>query len=197
MQAFGRLRLDVENCIVELVDSGMARRIQEDGQPPRFSALRPRDGLFATIPLKGATDIDASVQIAIMCWPVIDPLGRYEYAKQKIAAGDEKQARQWIKSHDLYWKGGEAEMSEGSPTRILERGDERPEHIPGRLDGAVGELARAYTQMPILGSVPLLENDFVVRRRRRLAWLGWTTACLAAAVIISGSVVYYYVTRAS
>ena len=56
---------------------------------------------------------------------------------------------------------------------------------------------RAYTQMPILGSVPLLENDFVVRRRRRLAWLGWTTACLAAAVIISGSVVYYYVTRAS
>ncbi|MEQ1945913.1 MAG: GNVR domain-containing protein [Bryobacteraceae bacterium] len=56
---------------------------------------------------------------------------------------------------------------------------------------------RAYTQMAILGSVPLLENDFVVRRRRRLAWLGWTTACLAAAVIISGSVVYYYVTRAS
>ncbi|MEQ1886181.1 MAG: GNVR domain-containing protein [Bryobacteraceae bacterium] len=56
---------------------------------------------------------------------------------------------------------------------------------------------RAYTQMAILGSVPLLENDFVVRRRRRLAWLGWTTACLAAAVIIAGSVVYYYVTRAN
>jgi polysaccharide chain length determinant protein (PEP-CTERM system associated) len=54
---------------------------------------------------------------------------------------------------------------------------------------------RAYTQMAILGSIPLLENDFVVRRRRRLAWLGWTTACLAAAVVMSGSVVYYYVTR--
>ena len=54
---------------------------------------------------------------------------------------------------------------------------------------------RAYTQVAILGSVPLLENDFVVRRRRRLAWLGWTTACLAATVIMSGSVVYYYVTR--
>ncbi len=54
---------------------------------------------------------------------------------------------------------------------------------------------RAYTQMAILGSVPLLENDFVVRRRRRLAWLGWTTACLAAAVVMSGSVVYYYVTK--
>jgi protein tyrosine kinase modulator len=54
---------------------------------------------------------------------------------------------------------------------------------------------RAYTQMAILGSVPLLENDFVVRRRRRLAWLGWTTASLASAVVMSGSVVYYYVTK--
>jgi uncharacterized protein involved in exopolysaccharide biosynthesis len=55
---------------------------------------------------------------------------------------------------------------------------------------------RAYTQMAILGSIPLLENDFVVRRRKRLTWLGWTTACLAAAVIMSGSIVYYYVTKA-
>jgi hypothetical protein len=55
--------------------------------------------------------------------------------------------------------------------------------------------ARLYTQLSILGSVPLLENDFVVRRRRRLAWLGWTTACLAGAVIMAGSVVYYYVTK--
>jgi polysaccharide chain length determinant protein (PEP-CTERM system associated) len=54
---------------------------------------------------------------------------------------------------------------------------------------------RAYTQMAILGSVPLLENDFVVRRRKRLAWLGWTTAGLAAAVIMAGSVVYYYTTK--
>lgn len=56
---------------------------------------------------------------------------------------------------------------------------------------------RAYTQMAILGSIPLLENDFVVRRRRRLAWLGWTTACLAAAVLMSGSIAYYvFTTRA-
>jgi polysaccharide biosynthesis transport protein len=54
---------------------------------------------------------------------------------------------------------------------------------------------RAYTQMAILGSIPLLENDFVVRRRKRLAWLGWTTACLAAVVIMSGSIVYYYVSK--
>jgi len=54
---------------------------------------------------------------------------------------------------------------------------------------------RAYTQMAILGSIPLLENDFVVRRRRRLAWLGWTTACLTAVVLMSGSVVYYISTK--
>jgi polysaccharide chain length determinant protein (PEP-CTERM system associated) len=51
---------------------------------------------------------------------------------------------------------------------------------------------RAYTQMAILGSVPLLENDFVVRRRRRIAWLSWTVACLAAALVMAGSIVYYY-----
>ncbi|MEP6962634.1 MAG: GNVR domain-containing protein, partial [Acidobacteriota bacterium] len=51
---------------------------------------------------------------------------------------------------------------------------------------------RAYTQMAILGSVPLLENDFVVRRRRRIAWLGWTVASLTSVLVMAGSVVYYY-----
>lgn len=54
---------------------------------------------------------------------------------------------------------------------------------------------RAYTQMAILGSVPLLENDFVVRRRRRIAWLGWTVACLSASLVMVGAIVYYYTTR--
>lgn len=54
---------------------------------------------------------------------------------------------------------------------------------------------RAYTQMAILGSIPLLENDFVVKRRRRFTWLGWTTASLAAVMVMSGSVIYYYVTK--
>lgn len=54
---------------------------------------------------------------------------------------------------------------------------------------------RAYTQMAILGSVPLLENDFVVRRRRRIAWLSWTAASLIAALVMAGSIVYYYATK--
>jgi succinoglycan biosynthesis transport protein ExoP len=54
---------------------------------------------------------------------------------------------------------------------------------------------RAYTQLPILGSVPLLENDLVVKRRRRFAWFAWSLACLTGVVVMSGSVIYYYATR--
>ncbi len=54
---------------------------------------------------------------------------------------------------------------------------------------------RAYTQLQVLGSIPLLENDLVVRRRKRLAWLAWSTACLVGVVIMSSSVVYYYATK--
>jgi polysaccharide biosynthesis transport protein len=54
---------------------------------------------------------------------------------------------------------------------------------------------RAYTQLPVLGSIPLLENDLVVRRRKRLAWLAWSTACLVGVVIMSSSVVYYFATK--
>jgi polysaccharide biosynthesis transport protein len=54
---------------------------------------------------------------------------------------------------------------------------------------------RAYTQLPVLGSIPLLENDLVVRRRKRLAWLAWSTACLVGVAIMSSSVVYYYATK--
>lgn len=54
---------------------------------------------------------------------------------------------------------------------------------------------RAYTQLPILGSIPLLENDLVVKRRRRLMWLGWSMACFAGLILMTGSVVYYIVTK--
>jgi hypothetical protein len=43
-----------------------------------------------------------------------------------------------------------------------------------------------------MGSVPLLENDIVVRRRRRVLWLAWTTALLIGCGIMSGAMYYYY-----
>src|SRR3954469_17946245 len=39
MQTFGRLKLDVENCVRELVDCGVARAVP--GNPPRYVAERP------------------------------------------------------------------------------------------------------------------------------------------------------------
>ncbi len=54
---------------------------------------------------------------------------------------------------------------------------------------------RAYTHLQVLGSIPLLENDLVVRRRRRLGWLAWSTAFLVGIVIMSSSVVYYFSTK--
>jgi hypothetical protein len=39
MAAFGRLRLDVQNCIGEIVDFGLARRVS--GDPPRFTFHKP------------------------------------------------------------------------------------------------------------------------------------------------------------
>ena len=41
MQSFGRLRLDVENCLRELTDFGVARIVTAAGEPPRFTAQRP------------------------------------------------------------------------------------------------------------------------------------------------------------
>src|SRR5215212_5648862 len=40
MQTFGRLKLDVENCIKELVDFGVATAIP-GSNPPRYTAERP------------------------------------------------------------------------------------------------------------------------------------------------------------
>src|SRR5947207_16002567 len=41
MQTFGRLRLDVENCVRELADFGVARMLP--GQPPQYIADRPQN----------------------------------------------------------------------------------------------------------------------------------------------------------
>jgi DNA-binding NtrC family response regulator len=39
MQTFGRMRLDVDNCVGELVEFGVVRRMA--GEPPRYIAARP------------------------------------------------------------------------------------------------------------------------------------------------------------
>src|SRR3989442_7551869 len=47
MHTFGRLRLDVENCVRELVDFGVARVSRDT--PPRYTAERPANAVAADL----------------------------------------------------------------------------------------------------------------------------------------------------
>jgi acetyl esterase/lipase len=95
------------------------------GHQAMLAAMRPRDFRYAALPLPaGPASVDASVRCVVMCWPVIDPLGRYHYAKdlKKRAGPGADLADRVLPSHDEFW-GTEEAMAEGSPTRALERGE--------------------------------------------------------------------------
>ena len=47
MQTFGRMRLDVDNCVGELVEFGVVRRMS--GEPPRYIASRPERDTIARL----------------------------------------------------------------------------------------------------------------------------------------------------
>jgi polysaccharide chain length determinant protein (PEP-CTERM system associated) len=54
---------------------------------------------------------------------------------------------------------------------------------------------RAYTNLPVLSSVPLLENALLVRRKRRLFWVAWSSAIIVGTLAMSGSMYFYYFGR--
>jgi acetyl esterase len=95
------------------------------GHQAMLAAMRPRDPRYAAIPLPaGAPAIDASVRAVIMLWPVIDPLGRYHYAKTLKAGGPPYPdiVDRVLPCHDQFWQ-TEAAMAEGNPVMALERGE--------------------------------------------------------------------------
>ncbi len=100
--------------------------VSSGGHQAMLSAMRPHDPRYGALPLPGKAALDASVRAVVLCWPVIDPLGRYRYARQNQGGPLKKQADNWIECHGKYWKGGEAEMTEGNPTLALERGEKVP-----------------------------------------------------------------------
>jgi len=55
--------------------------------------------------------------------------------------------------------------------------------------------ARLYTQLSILGSIPLLENDVVVQRRKQVMWVGWATGTLLGLAIMGASVAHYFLSK--
>ncbi len=81
-----------------------------------LAAMRPADPRYAALKLEGGEGIDARVSYCAMCWPVADPLARYEMVKAK---GNER----LLGAHHAFWRDAAA-MDEGSPQRILERGED-------------------------------------------------------------------------
>lgn len=51
---------------------------------------------------------------------------------------------------------------------------------------------RAYTNLPVLSSIPLLENALLVRRKRRLLWLAWSSAIIFGSIAMSAAAFYYF-----
>jgi acetyl esterase len=79
------------------------------------NALQPHDPRYTAIPLAGSPGVDATLAFVAACWPIADPLARYQMAKAK---GNDK----LVAAHDAYWP-DEAAMEEGNPQRMLDRGD--------------------------------------------------------------------------
>jgi acetyl esterase len=95
------------------------------GHLAMLAGMRPHDPRYAALPLPaGAPAVDARVRCAVLCWPVIDPLARYRYAKQLKEEGKPRPdlLDQVIPLHDKYWQ-TEAAMAEGNPVLALERGE--------------------------------------------------------------------------
>ncbi len=105
-------------------------------------AMRPRDPRYAALDVSApGGSVDASIRFVVLCWPVIDPLARYHYAKELKERGQPYPdvVDRVLPCHDQYW-GTEAAMAEGNPVLALERGEhvERPPvlYIQGTRDAA-------------------------------------------------------------
>jgi acetyl esterase/lipase len=77
--------------------------------------LKPHDPRYAALPLAEAPAEEARLPYLVLCWPIADPLARYRMVKQKGNA-------RLVAAHDAYWA-SEAEMEEGNPQLILDRGE--------------------------------------------------------------------------
>ncbi len=82
-----------------------------------LSAIRARHPAYTSLPLPDHPQVDASVKYVIAAWPVIDPLYRYNYAK-------EFKREELVSAHNEYW-GTEAAMIDGNPQKIVERGEQQ------------------------------------------------------------------------
>ncbi|MYS21815.1 acetyl esterase [Streptomyces sp. DvalAA-14] len=82
------------------------------GHQLMLAAMRPRDPRYRD---PDPADFDASLAFAALCYAVLDPLERYRMARREAKSA-------LLAGHAAYWP-SEGDMDEGSPQRILERGE--------------------------------------------------------------------------
>ncbi len=90
-----------------------------------LAAMRPHDPRYSAVALPaGSPAVDATVRCVAMSWPVINPLSRYRNALRERAKGTA-----WVgdipERQDSFWK-NDANMTEGNPMLMLERGEKVP-----------------------------------------------------------------------
>jgi acetyl esterase/lipase len=95
------------------------------GHLAMLAAMRPDDPRYTAVPLPaGSPAVDARVACVAMSWPVINPLSRYRNAMRGRQAGET-----WVgdipERQGSFWK-NEANMAEGNPMLMLERGEKVP-----------------------------------------------------------------------
>ena len=87
--------------------------------------MRPDDHRYAALSLPaGTAAVDGTLGCVILVSPVIDPLGRYNYAKglRQDCTPPAGMAERVVAMHDQYWVTEEA-MAEATPASILARGE--------------------------------------------------------------------------
>jgi acetyl esterase len=95
------------------------------GHLAMLAAMRPHDPRYTALPLPaGSPAVDASVCCVAMSWPVINPLSRFRNALRGRAAGEA-----WVNDiperQGSFWK-DDANMTDGNPMLMLERGEKVP-----------------------------------------------------------------------
>jgi len=148
------------------------------GHQAMLLGMRPFDARYGALPLAGGSPApDATVRCVIMCSPVIDPLGRYHYAKELKAKGQPYPALvdEVLPCHDAYWQ-TEAAMAEGSPARALGQGEkvELPPalYVQGTEDAAhprphLDRFVAAYRKAGGVVDLELFEGEgqgFIMRK---------------------------------
>ena len=87
--------------------------------------MRPHDPRYSALPtVADGPTVDGTLDAVILCSPVIDPLGRYHYAKglREDCIPPAGIAERVVPMHDVYWLTEEA-MAEAAPARILASGE--------------------------------------------------------------------------